>query len=804
VSLQDRDVSQAYLAAIVESSDDAIISKDLDGIVRTINPAGERLFGYPFADIVGQPVTLLLPFERLHEEAEILARLRRGEKVDHFETERVTRDGRRLEVSISVSPVRDGDGNIVGAAKIVRDVTERNRARRAWAAQQEWFRVTLSSIGDAVITSDPSGAVTFMNPVAERLTGWTADEAAGRPLSDVFHIVNEFSREPVENPADRAVRHGVIVGLANHTLLIARDGTEYPIADSAAPIIDDARKILGVVLVFHDVSERRRAQAALDEQRKWLETTLTSIGDGVIATDIRGQVVFMNPVAEHLTGWKTADARGRPCDTVFHIVNEMTRREVKSPVWRVLEEGAVVGLANHTVLIAPDGTERAIDDSGAPIRDASERIVGVVLVFRDVTERRRTELERVNAAAEREELLARERHARAEAERADRVKDEFVAMVSHELRTPLSAILGWTGVLREKHEDADVLRHGIEVIDRNARNQAQLVSDLLDVSRIASDKLLIEPEQIDLAHLVEESVESVQHAATQQGIALVRRVEGDVPPTVGDPGRLKQVFWNLLSNAIKFTPKGGRIEVLVRGREGDVEVVVSDTGIGIREEDLPFLFDRFRQSGATSSRRYGGLGLGLSIAQHLVRLHGGSLRATSPGEGRGATFTVELPLTPAQSPPPSPGVSALAPPKPSLDDVTVLVVEDETDMRSVLELALRDHGARVLTAATAEEAFDFLDRGGVDVLLSDIGLPDTDGYELIRRLRERDDESAQIPAIALTAFARAEDRALAMRAGFQNHVAKPFETGEVLLVVASFADLVRSRRDRSPGRPRHP
>jgi PAS domain S-box-containing protein len=790
---RELELTRAYLAAIVESSDDAIISKDLNGVVRSFNSAAERLFGYSAEEIIGRPVTIIIPSDRQHEEAEILARLRRGEKVDHFETVRLTRDARPLDVSLSVSPVRDSSGAIIGAAKILRDITQQKHSARELAAQHEWFRVTLGSVGDAVITSDPQGRVTFMNAVAEKLTGWTSAEALGRELVEVFHIVNELTREPVEHPAGKVIRHGVIVGLANHTVLIARDGTECPIDDSAAPILDDQQRIIGVVLVFHDVTEQRRAAAELAEQREWLETTLQSIGDGVIATDIVGNIVFMNPVAEHLTGWKAADAKGSKCGEVFHIVNEVTRRETANPVSRVLLEGQVVGLANHTVLIAADGTERAIDDSGSPIRNTDEKMSGVVLVFRDVTERREAERERQAAALEREELLRSERIARADAERANRVKDQFVAMVSHELRTPLGAIVGWTTILQAKPGDLEMTRHGLEIIARNARLQGQLVSDLLDMSRIASDKLLLQFEPVRIDAILTESIESVQPLASERGVTLQRLDEVVAPETLADPARLKQVVGNLLTNAIKFTPTGGQVDVRLRHLATHVEIVVKDTGIGINAEELGNLFERFHQVGPTTTRRYGGLGLGLTISKHLLELHGGHLRASSEGEGKGATFTVELPLTPPKHQRKR-DEATTSEELPSLRGITVLVVEDEPDMRSMIEVVLAGQGAHVRSAGSAVEALDKLSPE-VDLLLSDIRMPDVDGYELIRRIRERQDATARIPAVALTAFARSEDRARAMRAGFQGHIAKPFETSELLVTLASFADIIRTNRN---------
>jgi PAS domain S-box-containing protein len=564
-------------------------------------------------------------------------------------------------------------------------------------------------------------------------------------------------------------------------VLIAKDGTERPIADSGAPIRDPNGRTIGVVLIFRDVTEERRAEEALNEQREWYETTLQSIGDAVIATDAQARIVFMNPIAERLTGWTLHRARGRDCGEVFRIINEGTRQPVESPVSRVLLDRVIVGLANHTVLIAADGTEVPIDDSAAPIRARDGRVIGTVLVFRDISERREVENERRLASSERERILASERAARAEAERANRVKDEFVAMVSHELRTPLNAILGWSHLLTQSEITPATIRRGVDVIARNTRIQAQLISDLLDVSGILSGRVRLHVEQVQPADLLVEAVEAVQPSALEKGVAIGMELADGVGTLAADPSRLQQIVTNLLWNAIKFTPRGGSVTVRLRKAGSEVEITVSDTGIGISPDFLPHLFDRFQQASPSISRRFGGLGLGLSIVKYLVNMHGGTVRAQSAGEGKGATFTVLLPASePAGSRPavgPVPEVREED--TPLLDGVEVLIVEDDADTIDFLARYLSSCGARVTTATTAAKALEILPQSNAEIIVSDVGLPEIDGYELIHRIRTEEPSLAGIPAIALTAYASPDDRARAFRAGFQAHLAKPVEPPEL-------------------------
>jgi signal transduction histidine kinase/ActR/RegA family two-component response regulator len=395
---------------------------------------------------------------------------------------------------------------------------------------------------------------------------------------------------------------------------------------------------------------------------------------------------------------------------------------------------------------------------------------------------------------ERGQLLESERAARADAERASRMKDEFVATLSHELRTPLTPILGWLSILRRVGSADEQTRKGLEVIERNARHQTQMIEDLLDMSRIVSGKVRLEVQEVRLAEVIEAAIATVRPAAEARGIDLHAVFDATAGLVRGDPDRLQQVVWNLVSNAIKFTERGGRVQVTLERVESHVEIVVRDTGIGIPPDFLPHVFDRFRQLDSSVSRRHGGLGLGLAIVRQLVEIHGGSVRAESAGEGRGSTFTVVLPVmvvpaADAEESRPSPGVGGEIPADedaPSLEHLRILVVDDDRDARELLSRLLEDAGATVELAGSAEEALAKLAVSTSDVVISDIGMPVVDGYELIRRIRALpEEEGASTPAIALTAFARTEDRTRALRAGYQLHIAKPVQLAELVSAVAS-------------------
>ncbi len=435
-----------------------------------------------------------------------------------------------------------------------------------------------------------------------------------------------------------------------------------------------------------------------------------------------------------------------------------------------------------------DGEYRWFLVRALPIRDENQKITRWFGTCTDTHEQKRLQ-------EQNEYLLKSEREARADAERSSRMKDEFLATLSHELRTPLNAILGWARILRSGATDPDDLAQGLDTIERNARSQTQIIEDLLDMSRIISGKVRLDVRRVDLTAVVSAAIETVRHSAQARGVKLHAALDPLAGPVSGDANRLQQVLWNLLSNAIKFTPKGGRVHVRLTRNDSQVQVSVTDTGEGIKPEFLPHVFERFRQSDSTTTRRHGGLGLGLAIVKQLIELHGGSICVNSSGAGQGATFTIDLPLTPLQIEPddaverhPPLRWGSIPPGCAEISGIKVLVVDDEPDARALIKRVLEDCRAVVTAVSSAGEALQQLQCNLPDVLVSDIGMPNEDGHSLIRRVRNLEASAARdIPAIALTAYARSEDRTRAILAGFQMHLAKPVEPTELIAMIASLS-----------------
>jgi PAS domain S-box-containing protein len=648
----------------------------------------------------------------------------------------------------------------------------------------QYWRMALASIGDAVIATDSAGIVTFVNPVAESLCGVPLRDAAGRPVQEVFHIVNGKTGGPAESPVDRVLATGLTAALANHTVLIASDGRETLIDDSAAPILGKDGKVSGVVLVFRDVSEKRR----FGEMNQRLAAIVESSDDIIASKNLDGILTSWNRGAERILGYSAAEVVGRH---VSILVPPDHLEDVEAILNRIRRGEKVDHF--QTKRRRKDGTVIDVSLTISPIRNEEGEIIGASKVGRDITAEK-------SARDERDRLLESAEAARADAEAANRLKDEFLATLSHELRTPLNAMLGWARILSTGAVGPEDLREGLAAIDRNAKIQAQIVDDLLDISRVITGNLRLDVQRVNLLDVIAAALTTVMPAADAKGVQVKKVLDPLAGQVSGDPARLQQVVWNLLTNAVKFTPKGGRVQVLLERVNSHVELSVSDSGIGIKPEFLPHVFDRFRQADPSTTRRHGGLGLGLAIVKQLTELHGGTVRAKSPGEAQGSTFVVSLPIAIVHADtssshkigPREREESEFDYSATPLSGIKVLVVDDEADARQLIRRVLIECGADVALAGSADEAMKFVETFRPDIMISDVGMPDQDGYDLIRRVRARV-AAKTLPAVALTAFARSEDRRRALLAGFQTHVSKPVEPAELVAVVASLVERTGTR-----------
>ncbi|HYJ47298.1 MAG TPA: ATP-binding protein, partial [Pyrinomonadaceae bacterium] len=573
---------------------------------------------------------------------------------------------------------------------------------------------------------------------------------------------------------------------------------------------------IGASTIAHDISERKRVEAALRESEERYRAFVANSSEAIWRFELEEPLPVDLPVEEQIEHFYKHGYLAECNDAMAAMYGFVSADEIvgaRLSDLLVPDDPANVAYLRAFITSGYSTTEaesHEVDREGNP-KYFLNNLVGIIRdgklllawgTQRDVTER-------WHAERERERMLERERFLRAEAEEANRTKDEFLATLSHELRTPLTAMLGWTKMLRMKELDEATAARALETVERNAKAQAQLIEDLLDVSRIITGKLRLDVRPVELLSIIEAAMDAVQPAANAKTIKLEASLDPGAGPVSGDAARLQQIVWNLISNAVKFTPRGGHVSLQLGRADSHAEITISDTGQGITADFLPFVFDRFRQADSSTTRAHGGLGLGLAIVRHLVELHGGTVRAESRGEGSGATFIVALPLAPVyqkthtdERVPLENLSSPLAPDYPeNLEGLKILAVDDEADTRELLRTVLTECGAEVETAASAREALERMEEFRPDVLISDIGMPNEDGYDLMRRVRGLPRErGGQVPAIALTAYARAEDRLRVLRAGFQMHVPKPVELAELVAVVSS---LVERREHRSTRTIRH-
>ncbi|HMF98372.1 MAG TPA: ATP-binding protein [Vicinamibacterales bacterium] len=855
------------LAAIVESSSDAIVSKDLNGIITSWNRGAEQLFGYTAADAIGRSITILIPSDRLAEEDMVLSRVRRGERVEHFDTIRRRKDGTTVAISLTVSPIRDAAGTIVGASKIARDISDRKRIEAELHELHDRL-IDLASASASILGSPDSNAVLSASIDVARAvfssdayafwrldaTGpWRVVRSAGvseefaarvvprdaEPARPVRLFPDPLIFEDVAGAAElgdlrEAFRQEGIVSMIVFPLAIrgARTGTmvfysrqRRPYRDVDVQVGRALANLTAAALTTAELYEQQRhARDEADHARQQAtfladastalsasldyESTLRSLA--TMAVPAIADWCAVDIVGEHGALQRLAVAQVDPRKLApGRSVEQRYPMDPDAPggVHAVIRNGTAAYLSRipASTLAAAVGDEdrlrvmRELNLTSymcVPLM-AHGKAFGAITFVSAESGREYTgdDLRFARELAARASLAVENARAYTRANEASRLKDEFLATLSHELRTPLNAVLGYTRMLRLQMLPEGKVQPALDIIERNATALKQMIEDVLEVSRIVAGRLRLNVETVDLPLILNDAVATVTPAADAKGVRVETVIDPLTTPVFGDADRLQQVVWNLLSNAIKFTPRGGRVQLRLSQVNSHVEVTVSDTGRGIEPEFLPFVFERFRQADATFARQHGGLGLGLAIAKQLTELHGGTVTAASGGPGKGATFTVRLPLMIVHRPMEvesreQPRVDRQAPvldDRPRLDGVRVLAVDDEHDSLNLLRTVLEGAGATVSTARSAREALERLRMQPRDVIIADVGMPEMDGLQFIRAVRQLEEPARSTPAAALTAYARSRDRVTALASGFQMHLVKPIDPLELIVAIATLA-----------------
>lgn len=643
------------------------------------------------------------------------------------------------------------------------------------AKASSWYQVVLSAIGDAVLTTDPDGLVTYMNPVAESLTGWSATEALGKRLEDVFRIVNEETRKPSEQPVRKVIDTGLVRGLANHTMLIAKDGSELPIDDSAAPVWGEDGNLVGVVMIFRDITERRQGERLIQMGREFAESLVTTVREPLLVLNADLHVKSANR-----SFYETFQVR--PPETEDRFVFDLGDGQWDIPALRTLLEEIVPQNSTFDDFEVEHDFE-AIGRRTMLLNARRFPPEGkwdlILLAIVDITERKRLEEER--EALLRAAEVARDRAVTdgAKLADADRHKNQFLAMLAHELRNPLAAIRNALEVSSRSGSKED-LEWSRDVTARQVRNFAHLINDLLDVARITEGKVHLRKELIDAVPVIRHAVGAVRPVVDERKHELRLSLTSTDLKLEADSTRLEQILVNLLTNAAKYTPSGGRIQ-LIAGVEGkEVVFRIRDNGLGILPELLPQMFDLFAQGDRSLDRSEGGLGIGLTLVRSLAELHGGTVTATSDGPGQGSEFVVRLPAAEGRT-----GAESDLKEEPvasSSRRFRVFVVDDNADTANGMARLLKLSGHEVRVAHDAESALNVARDYHPEVLLLDIGLPGMDGYELASRLR-REKWSKDSTLIAVSGYGEAQARDCSKTAGFNHHLVKPVNFDTILALI---------------------
>jgi len=809
-----RHAAESRYQELFDNANDIVYIHDLEGNFKSLNKTAERLAGYTLEDALQMNMAQVVAPEYLaHAQQRIMDHLSGKIDVPPFELEIFRRDGTRMPIEVSTRLMLE-NGQPFAVQGIARDITERKRAEEAHIAAEARYRTLFDNANDLIYTHDLQGNFLTVNEMSERITGYSHEEAMSMNIAQI--VAPEYLESVLQRVSEQV--QGKIFKTPLELEIVCKDGHRMTLEINTQVLTDNGMPV-GMQGIARDITERKQTelmQARLNQQ-------------AALRADVSAALTNENHSLPQMLQ-ECTEALVEHLDAAFARIwllkesEDVLELQASAGLYANLDgPHSTISVGELTVgMIAAEKAPQLVndfgsDDSGdndwAGQEDISsfagyplmlgDRLVGVMAMYSrhkleadtlnalgSVADTIVHGVERKRAEDERELLLQREQEARQMAETASRLKDDFLAMISHELRAPLTAILGWAQMLRSGTLDRASAERALTTIERNAKSQAHLVGDLLDASRIATGKLSLENKPVELMSVVDAAVDAVRPSVEAKNLRMQIVLEPWVGPFNGDPERLKQIVWNLLSNAIKFTPPGGLIEVRLERLENKALLIVSDTGQGIDPEFLPHIFDRFRQADSSTKRQQGGLGLGLAIVKHLVELHGGAIYAYSRGEGQGSDFMITLPLAVQKQ---EAKEGALWPEtlpenqirSGSLSGVKVLVVDDEHDTREVLSVMLTRYGTEVRTAGSVAEALNVLSVWQPDMLVSDIGMPDEDGYVMIEKLRALPAEAGgEIPAVALTAFASPMDREKALAAGFQRHLAKPVEPVELARIVA--------------------
>jgi PAS domain S-box-containing protein len=772
------------IAVLIDAIEDyAIFRLGPGGEILSWNSGAARIMGYPAEEIIGQHFSRFYGPEDLEAQkpqSELAIAAREGRVED--EGWRVRKDGTRFWANTVITSLRDGNGGIIGFAKITRDLTRRRAAEERLRRSEEGFRLLVESAHDyAIFMLDPDGNVATWNAGAERTLGYSNDEIVGRSFSTFFTEEDIQAGKP-EHELETAVARGTV---EQEGWRIRKDGSRFWANVIVTPVYDDSGELRGFAKVTRDLSNRRAAEERLRQSEEIFRLLVATVKEyAIFMLDPDGHVVTWNAGAQRIKGYAPEEIIGKHF-SAFYGEEDRRDRKPERELEIAREQGSV---EDEGWRLRKDGTRFWANVVITAVHDERGELRGFTKVTRDMTERKRAEEMQLALFEQREaRFRAEEERRRAEAsyriaQETNRAKDEFLMTLSHELRTPLTSILGWARLLPTLPHDDDSFRDAIAAISRSAQLQARLIDDVLDVSRIVSGKLRLSVENVDVERLLSASVDAARPTADAKSITLTASFAQDLGVIAADSTRLQQIFWNLLTNAMKFTPRGGHVEVTARRTSSHVQISVSDSGEGIDPGFLPHVFEPFRQAENPSTRVHGGLGLGLSIVRYLAEAHGGTVAAESEGKGRGATFTVTLPigaLTVERQPVMvSPAPSPAQPLPQRLGGVSILFIDDDREGRRIISMILRRAGASVVDLDSAAMALEALKTQTPHVVITDIAMPGIDGYTLARTIRE---EKPDLKIVAFSAFPAGRS---AKDAVFDGYISKPVEPVDLINAVA--------------------